>query len=86
MRLPIPTRDDLPPYAEETAAELIRNVGFVPELHRALAMSPAVLSGFRAMQKASGDMLDQKTRLKIAIAVSEGMDALIAFAPTASPR
>lgn len=71
MRLPIPTRDDLPPYAEETAAELIRNIGFVPELHRALAMSPAVLSGFRAMQKASGDMLDQKTRLKIAIAVSE---------------
>jgi uncharacterized peroxidase-related enzyme len=71
MRLPIPTRDELPAYAEEAAAELIKNVGFVPELHRALAMSPAVLTGFRAMQKASGDMLDLKTRLKIAIAVSE---------------
>ena len=71
MRLPIPTRDELPPYAEEAAAELIKNVGFVPELHRALAMSPAVLAGFRAMQKASADMLDLKTRLKIAIAVSQ---------------
>lgn len=70
MRITIPTRDELPAYAHEAATELTAKVGFVPELHRALALSPAVLTGFRAMQKATMDMLDLRTRMRIAIAIS----------------
>lgn len=46
-------------------------LGFVPNLHRLMSISPAVLSGALGLQEALSNTLDARTRNAIALAVSE---------------
>jgi uncharacterized peroxidase-related enzyme len=61
--------------ASEGAKAILKKVGsflgFVPNLHRLMANSPAVLTAYTGMREALGRVLDLKTREGIALAVSE---------------
>ena len=48
-----------------------RLLGFTPNLHRLMSISPAVLTGFIGMQKPLSGTLDRRTRDAIALVVSE---------------
>jgi uncharacterized peroxidase-related enzyme len=70
-RLPIPPRDDVIPQTRVILDRVYTRLGFVPNLHRALSISPQVLEGFTAMSESLATVLDYKTRVRIAIAVSQ---------------
>jgi uncharacterized peroxidase-related enzyme len=71
-RLNIPTSVDEAPEQSRTTLEIIgKRIGFVPNLHRLLALSPDTLTGFIQLQTALGKTLDAKTRDSIALAVSQ---------------
>lgn len=61
--------------ASESAKAILKKVrsflGFIPNLHRLMANSPAVLTAYASMREALGKTLDLKTREAIALAVSE---------------
>ncbi len=71
-RIAIPTRDQA---AAETHAALDtvgKNLGFVPNLHRLMSLSPNTLTAFFGIQSNLGRTLDLKTREAIGIVISEG--------------
>jgi uncharacterized peroxidase-related enzyme len=71
-RLNIPTSVDEAPEQSRATLEIIgKRIGFVPNLHRLLALSPDTLTGFIQLQTALGKTLDAKTRDSIALAVSQ---------------
>jgi uncharacterized peroxidase-related enzyme len=70
-RLTIPPRDDTAPASREILDAVFRKLGFVPGLHRALAISPPALEAFTSLQDAVSHTLDEKTRTRIALAVSQ---------------
>jgi uncharacterized peroxidase-related enzyme len=71
-RLRIPeTVDDAPEQTHKTLETIGKRLGFVPNLHRLLALSPETLSGFMQLQTALGKTLDAKTRDSVALAVSQ---------------
>jgi uncharacterized peroxidase-related enzyme len=71
-RFPVPaTRDDAPEASHALLDGVAAQLGFVPNLHRLLAMSPAVLSAVVGLQTPLTRTLDAKTRHGISLAVSE---------------
>ena len=71
-RLTIPDSiDDAPAQSRPTLEGLGKRLGFVPNLHRLMSLSPDALSGFIALQAALSKTLDAKTRDSVSLAVSE---------------
>jgi uncharacterized peroxidase-related enzyme len=69
-RLTIPGRADAPPQTQPTLDAIGKPLGFIPNLHRLMATSPAVLDGFLALQSSLAKTLDAATRHAISLAVS----------------
>ncbi|MEP9375469.1 peroxidase-related enzyme [Aquabacter sp. CN5-332] len=70
-RIAIPSRDDAPEAAKPILDAVHAQLGFVPNLHRLMALSPNVLAGFVGLQGPLAKTLDIKTRDAIALAVSQ---------------
>ena len=70
-RIAIPSRDKAPAAAHPTLNAVYKQLGFVPNLHRLMSISPAALAGWVGLQGALSKTLDIKTRDGIALAVSE---------------
>jgi uncharacterized peroxidase-related enzyme len=71
-RLNIPTSVDDAPEQSRAALEVTgKRLGFVPNVHRLLALSPETFSGFIQLQTALGKTLDAEPRDSIALAVSQ---------------
>lgn len=70
-RISIPTRDDVPEAAKPTIDGIQKALGFVPNLFRLIANSPAALAAFTGLQGGLSKTLDLKTRERIALAVAE---------------
>jgi uncharacterized peroxidase-related enzyme len=70
-RIAIPTRDDAPASSQPILDAVYKQLGFVPNLHRLMSISPDVLAGFVGLQSSLAKTLDIKTRDAIALAVSE---------------
>jgi uncharacterized peroxidase-related enzyme len=70
-RIPIPTRDDAPASSQPILDAVYKQLGFVPNLHRLMSISPDVLAGFVGLQSSLAKTLDIKTRDAVALAVSE---------------
>ena len=70
-RIAIPTRDNAPAASQPILDAVYKQLGFVPNLHRLMSISPNVLTGFVGLQSALVKTLDIKTRDAIALAVSE---------------
>jgi uncharacterized peroxidase-related enzyme len=73
-RIAIPTRDDAPASSQPILDAVYKQLGFVPNLHRLMSISPDVLAGFVGLQSSLTNTLDIKTRDAIALAVSEMND------------
>jgi uncharacterized peroxidase-related enzyme len=69
-RLTIPPIDELPSDSKPVIEGVQKRLGFVPNMHRLLAISPAVIQGVMALQSALNRTLDAKIRNGIALAVS----------------
>ncbi|MBB3462753.1 carboxymuconolactone decarboxylase family protein [Rhizobium sp. BK377] len=70
-RISIPTKDEAPEATKPTLDGIQKSLGFVPNMSRLVANSPAVLSAFTGFQVALSKTLDVKTRERIALAVAE---------------
>lgn len=70
-RISIPAKDDAPDATKPTLDGIQKALGFVPNIFRLLANSPAVLTAFTSFQNALSRTLDVKTRERIALAVAE---------------
>jgi uncharacterized peroxidase-related enzyme len=71
-RLHIPTTiDDVPEDSRLALEKVGKQLGFVPNLHRLMAISPAALSGFLGLQAALSKTVDARTRDSVALAVSQ---------------
>ena len=69
-RISIPTRDEAPAESQPILDSVHKALGFVPNLQRAMSLSPAALSGWAGLMGALSKTLDVKTRDGIALAVS----------------
>jgi len=74
------TADEAPAMAQGVLAGLQKTLGFVPNLHRLMSISPHVLAGWFGLMSNLGRTLDVKTRDSIALATSQatGCDYCIA--------
>jgi uncharacterized peroxidase-related enzyme len=71
-RIHIPdTIDDAPEDSRPALDKIGKQLGFVPNLHRLMAISPAALSGFLALQAALSKTVDARTRDSVALAISQ---------------
>jgi uncharacterized peroxidase-related enzyme len=70
-RIAIPTRDEAPAESKPFLDAVGKQLGFVPNLHRLMSLSPAALVGWVGLQSQLAKALDAKTRDAIALAVSE---------------
>jgi uncharacterized peroxidase-related enzyme len=70
-RIQIPARDDAPADSLPVLNNVQKMLGFVPNLHRVMSISPATLNGWAGLMGALSKTLDVKTRDGIALAVSE---------------
>src|SRR3954452_806347 len=70
-RIAIPKREDAPAQSKPILDNIDRMLGFVPNLHRLMAISPNALSGWATLMGSLAKTLDVKTRDGIALAVSE---------------
>jgi uncharacterized peroxidase-related enzyme len=70
-RITIPDREVAPAASQPILDSIYKQAGFVPNLFRLMALSPAVLNGQANFQSAMTKALDLKTRVKIALAVSQ---------------
>jgi uncharacterized peroxidase-related enzyme len=70
-RLEVPTSQDQTSESQKLLMSVEARLGFVPNLHRLMSISPAVLSGALGLQEALSNTLDARTRNAIALAVSE---------------
>ena len=65
------TADEAPATVQGVLAGLQKTLGFVPNLHRLMAVSPHVLAGWFGLMSHLGKTLDVKTRESIALATSQ---------------
>ncbi|MGR4928009.1 carboxymuconolactone decarboxylase family protein [Bradyrhizobium sp. CAR08] len=70
-RISIPKREDAPVDSKPILDNVDKMLGFVPNLHRLMSISPNVLSGWATLMASLAKTLDIKTRDGIALAVSE---------------
>lgn len=70
-RIPVPAYEDVPAEARPVLDEIGKRLGFIPNVHRLLALSPASLSGMAALESAMTRVFDVRTREAVALAVSE---------------
>ncbi len=85
-RIAIPKREDAPVESELILDNIDKMLGFVPNLHRLMSISPNVLSGWATLMGSLAKTLDVKTRDGIALAVSRRTGATTAWPRTASSR
>ena len=65
-RIAIPKREDAPVESELILDNIDKMLGFVPNLHRLMSISPNVLSGWATLMGSLAKTLDVKTRDGIA--------------------
>jgi uncharacterized peroxidase-related enzyme len=70
-RIAIPSPDRNSAESQKLLQSVEERLGFVPNLHRLMSLSPAVLSGAIGLQDVLSKTLDARTRNAIALAVSE---------------
>lgn len=70
-RIAIPARDDAPEASREMLTAVHSRMRVVPNLFRLMSLSPAVLRSFTDMSAALEQTLDIKTRMRIAVTVSQ---------------
>src|SRR4029079_2706932 len=70
-RIAIPKREDAPAESKPILDNVDKMLGFVPNLHRLMSISPNALSGWATLMGSLAKALDVKTRDGIALAVSE---------------
>jgi len=70
-RIAIPKREDAPTESKPILDNVDKMLGFVPNLHRLMSISPNALSGWATLMGSLAKTLDVKTRDGIALAVSE---------------
>jgi uncharacterized peroxidase-related enzyme len=70
-RIAIPKREDAPAESKPILDNVDKMLGFVPNLHRLMSISPNALSGWATLMRSLAKTLDVKTRDGIALAVSE---------------
>jgi hypothetical protein len=85
-RIAIPKREDAPAESKPILDNVDKILGFVPNLHRLMSISPNAISGWATLMGSLAKTLDVKTRDGIALAVSEAEVATTAWPRTASPR
>ena len=79
-RIDIPDRDDAPQASQPALDGIFKKAGFIPNLFRLMSLSPAVLNAQQDLQSALAKALDLKTRVKIALAVSQVNDCAYCLA------
>jgi len=70
-RITIPKREHVAAESKPILDNVDKMLGFVPNLHRLMSISPNVLSGWATLMGSFSKTLDVKTRDGIALAVSE---------------
>jgi uncharacterized peroxidase-related enzyme len=70
-RFKIPTRAEAHTDTHSTLDAVGKRLGFIPNLHRLLSISPNVFAGWAGLQDALKQTLDARTREGMALAVSE---------------
>ena len=70
-RIKIPSREEVPEASQPVLEKVGKMLGFVPNLHRLMAISPPALTGWAGLMGSLSTTLDVKTRDGIALAVSE---------------
>ena len=70
-RIAIPKREDAPAESKPILDNVDKMLGFVPNLHRLMSISPNALSGWATLMGSLAKTLDVKTRDGIALAVSD---------------
>jgi uncharacterized peroxidase-related enzyme len=70
-RIAVPTRDEAPAESQPILDAVGKQLGFIPNLHRLMSLSPAALTGLIGLQRPLSKTLDLKTRDGISLAVSE---------------
>jgi uncharacterized peroxidase-related enzyme len=79
-RIDIPDRDDTPQASQPILDDIQKKAGFIPNLYRLMSLSPAVLNAQHTFQGSLAKTLDLKTRVKIALAVSQVNDCAYCLA------
>ncbi len=69
-RITVPLAEHAPAESQPILDQVRKNLGFVPNLHRLMAISPPVLQGWFSLMGSLSKTLDLKTRDGIALAVS----------------
>jgi uncharacterized peroxidase-related enzyme len=70
-RIPVPTPEEVPAASRSVLNAIEKQLGFAPNIFRLMALSPAVLIGHAQLQTSFAHALDVKTRVSIALTVSE---------------
>jgi uncharacterized peroxidase-related enzyme len=70
-RIDIPSREDAAAELQPAFRFVNKRFGFVPNIYRAMSLSPRALTGLTEMQGALARVLDVRTRERIALAVSQ---------------
>ena len=70
-RIRIPSIEELPPESRPILENVEKRIGFLPNMHRVMALSPAALTGWSGLLTSLSKTLDLKTRDAIGLAVSE---------------
>ena len=70
-RIAVPGRDHAPAESQAILDNVNKMLGFVPNLHRLMSISPNALAGWAGLMGSLSKTLDVKTRDGIALAVSE---------------
>jgi uncharacterized peroxidase-related enzyme len=70
-RFKIPTREEAHVDTHSTLDAVGKRLGFIPNLHRLLSISPNALAGWAALSDSLKQTLDARTREGMALAVSE---------------
>ncbi|MBR1170153.1 carboxymuconolactone decarboxylase family protein [Bradyrhizobium liaoningense] len=70
-RIDIPKREDAPAESKPILDKVDKMLGFVPNLHRIMSISPNAISAWATLMASLSKTLDVKTRDGIALAVSE---------------
>lgn len=70
-RISVPTRDEVPTESQPMLDSVGARLGFIPNLHRLMSLSPTALTGLIGLQEALSKTLDPRTRHAISLAVSQ---------------
>jgi uncharacterized peroxidase-related enzyme len=69
-RITVPSRDEAPTESQPILDTVGKQLGFIPNLHRLMSLSPAALTGLVGLQGPLSKTLDLRTRDAISLAVS----------------